>query len=80
MNISQVETDDAAADEMIDFFRFNAFFGNELLKYQPISEQSDSTLNPMRYRLLKPPPELRMVKVIPRERLVYGSYYTHYGL
>jgi hypothetical protein len=46
--ILQAEID--AAAEMIDFFRFNTFFGKELLKYQPISEQPESTLNLMRYR------------------------------
>ena len=51
MNTIQAEID--AAAEMIDFFRFNAFFGKELLKYQPISEQPDSTLNLMRYRSLE---------------------------
>ena len=51
MNLIQAEID--AAAEMIDFFRFNAFFGKELLKYQPISEQPDSTLNLMRYRSLE---------------------------
>jgi len=49
--VIQAEID--AAAEMIDFFRFNAFFGKELLKYQPISEQPDSTLNLMRYRSLE---------------------------
>ena len=51
LNTLQAEID--AAAEMIDFFRFNAFFGKELLKYQPISEQPDSTLNLMRYRSLE---------------------------
>ena len=49
--VIQAEID--AAAEMIDFFRFNAFFGKELLKYQPISEQPESTLNLMRYRSLE---------------------------
>ena len=39
----QAEID--AAAEMVDFFRFNAFFGKELLKYQPISEDPNTTLN-----------------------------------
>ena len=42
----QAEID--AAAEMVDFFRFNAFFGKELLKYQPISEDPNTTLNLMR--------------------------------
>ena len=45
--VIQAEID--AAAEMIDFFRFNAFFGKELLKYQPISEDPNTTLNLMRY-------------------------------
>ncbi len=49
--VIQAEID--AAAEMIDFFRFNSFFGKELLKYQPISEQPDATLNLMRYRSLE---------------------------
>merc|ERR1719471_2502196 len=49
--VIQAEID--AAAEMIDFFRFNAFFGKELLKYQPISEKPESTLNLMRYRSLE---------------------------
>jgi len=47
----QAEID--AAAEMVDFFRFNAFFGKELLKYQPISEDPNTTLNLMRYRSLE---------------------------
>ena len=42
----QAEID--AAAEMVDFFRFNAFFAKELLKYQPISEDPNTTLNLMR--------------------------------
>merc|ERR1711988_237872 len=49
--VIQAEID--AATEMIDFFRFNAFFGKELLKYQPISEDPNTTLNLMRYRSLE---------------------------
>jgi len=49
--VIQAEID--AAAEMIDFFRFNAFFGKELLKYQPISEDPNTTLNLMRYRSLE---------------------------
>ncbi|XP_059478701.1 delta-1-pyrroline-5-carboxylate dehydrogenase, mitochondrial [Neocloeon triangulifer] len=44
----QAEIDSAA--ELIDFFRFNAYFAKELLKYQPISEDSKVTKNSMRYR------------------------------
>ena len=47
----QAEID--AACELIDFLRFNSFFGKELLKYQPISEQPQTTLNLMRYRSLE---------------------------
>ena len=47
----QAEIDSAA--ELVDFFRFNAFFGKELLKYQPISEDPGTTLNLMRYRSLE---------------------------
>ena len=47
----QAEID--AACELIDFLRFNSFFGKELLKYQPISESPDTTLNLMRYRSLE---------------------------
>ena len=38
---------------MVDFFRFNAYFGKELTKYQPISEDPNTTLNLMRYRSLE---------------------------
>lgn len=44
----QAEIDSAA--ELIDFFRFNAFFAKELTKYQPISEDPSVTLNSLRYR------------------------------
>lgn len=44
----QAEIDSAA--ELIDFFRFNAYFAKELTKYQPISENPNVTLNSMRYR------------------------------
>ena len=47
----QAEID--AAAEMVDFFRFNAYFGKELTKYQPISEDPNTTLNLMRYRPLE---------------------------
>ncbi|KAL0277918.1 UNVERIFIED_CONTAM: hypothetical protein PYX00_005033 [Menopon gallinae] len=46
--VIQAEIDSAA--ELVDFFRFNAFFAKELFKYQPISENPNSTLNSMRYR------------------------------
>ena len=46
--IIQAEID--AACELIDFFRFNCYFGKELLKYQPVSENPEATLNLMRYR------------------------------
>merc|ERR1712045_384464 len=49
--VVQAEID--AAAELIDFLRFNAFFGKELLKYQPISEDPGTTLNFMRYRSLE---------------------------
>merc|ERR1711981_1033987 len=49
--VIQAEID--AACEMIDFFRFNTYFGKELLKYQPISEDPGTTLNLMRYRSLE---------------------------
>merc|ERR1711981_939111 len=49
--VIQAEID--AACEMIDFFRFNSYFGKELLKYQPISEDPGTTLNLMRYRSLE---------------------------
>lgn len=49
--VIQAEID--AAAEMIDFFRFNTYFGKELLKYQPISEDPKTTLNLMRYRSLE---------------------------
>ncbi|XP_065333703.1 delta-1-pyrroline-5-carboxylate dehydrogenase, mitochondrial [Cloeon dipterum] len=44
----QAEIDSAA--ELIDFFRFNAYFAKELLHYQPISENASVTKNSMRYR------------------------------
>jgi len=46
--VIQAEIDSAA--ELIDFFRFNAFFYKEGLKYQPISENPSVTKNSMRYR------------------------------
>ena len=49
--VVQAEID--AAAELIDFLRFNCYFGKELLKYQPISEKPDTTLNLMRYRSLE---------------------------
>ena len=39
----QAEID--AAAEMIDFFRFNSYFAKEIMKYQPISENPNVTLN-----------------------------------
>ena len=47
----QAEIDSAA--ELVDFFRFNAYFAKELTKYQPISEDPQTTLNLMRYRSLE---------------------------
>jgi len=49
--IVQAEIDSAC--ELIDFFRFNCFFAKELLKYQPISEDPNTTLNLLRYRALE---------------------------
>lgn len=49
--IVQAEID--AAAELIDFLRFNCYFGKELFKYQPISEDPAVTLNLMRYRSLE---------------------------
>lgn len=49
--IIQAEID--AAAELIDFLRFNCYFGKELFKYQPISEDPAVTLNLMRYRSLE---------------------------
>lgn len=49
--IIQAEID--AAAELIDFVRFNSYFGKEVMKYQPISENPDVTLNLMRYRPLE---------------------------
>ena len=49
--IIQAEID--AACELADFLRFNCYFAKELLKYQPISEDPNSTLNLMRYRPLE---------------------------
>lgn len=47
-SVIQAEIDSAA--ELIDFFRFNAFFLKENLKYQPISENPNLTLNSIRFR------------------------------
>lgn len=47
-SVIQAEIDSAA--ELIDFFRMNAYFAKEALKYQPISTNSKVTLNSMRYR------------------------------
>ncbi|XP_046389015.1 delta-1-pyrroline-5-carboxylate dehydrogenase, mitochondrial [Ischnura elegans] len=49
--VVQAEID--AAAELIDFFRFNAYFAHELLHYQPISEDPSVTKNSMRYRGLE---------------------------
>merc|ERR1719233_2355342 len=49
--IVQAEIDSAC--ELIDFFRFNCFFAKELLNYQPISEDPNTTLNLLRYRALE---------------------------
>ncbi|XP_057664893.1 delta-1-pyrroline-5-carboxylate dehydrogenase, mitochondrial [Diorhabda carinulata] len=46
--IIQAEID--AAAELIDFFRLNAYFLKEAIKYQPISENPMVTKNSMRYR------------------------------
>lgn len=46
--VIQAEIDSAA--ELIDFFRLNAYFLKEALKYQPISENIKVTRNSMRYR------------------------------
>lgn len=46
--VIQAEID--AAAELIDFFRFNAYFTKEAAKYQPISEDPKVTLNSMRFR------------------------------
>lgn len=46
--IIQAEIDSAA--ELIDFFRFNAYFLKEATRYQPISENPKVTKNSMRYR------------------------------
>lgn len=46
--IIQAEIDSAA--ELIDFFRLNAYFLKEVIKYQPISENPMVTKNSMRYR------------------------------
>ena len=47
----QAEIDSAA--ELIDFYRFNCYFTKELLRYQPISERPEETLNLMRYMSLE---------------------------
>lgn len=47
----QAEID--ASAELIDFFRFNAFYAKELLKWQPISEDPKVTKNSLRYRGLE---------------------------
>ena len=39
----QAEID--ASAELIDFVRFNSYFGKEVMKYQPISENPEVTLN-----------------------------------
>jgi hypothetical protein len=39
----KAEIDSAA--ELIDFIRFNSYFGKEVMKYQPISEKPEVTLN-----------------------------------
>lgn len=46
--VIQAEIDSAA--ELIDFFRMNAYFMKEAIKYQPISENIKVTKNSMRYR------------------------------
>ena len=46
--VIQAEID--ASAELIDFFRFNAFFAKELLKYVPVSESPKSFRNDYRYR------------------------------
>ncbi|XP_026323686.1 delta-1-pyrroline-5-carboxylate dehydrogenase, mitochondrial [Hyposmocoma kahamanoa] len=47
-SVIQAEIDSAA--ELIDFFRFNAYFLKENVKYQPISENPNLTLNSIRFR------------------------------
>ncbi|KAG8180753.1 hypothetical protein JTE90_026227 [Oedothorax gibbosus] len=47
-NIMQAEVD--AAAELADFFRFNAFFAKELVKYQPLSPDPNTTTNTFRFR------------------------------
>jgi len=39
-----------AAAKLADYFRFNAFFAQESIKYQPISDQPDATRNSLRHR------------------------------
>lgn len=46
--VIQAEIDSAA--ELIDFFRFNAYFLKENAQYQPISENPSVTLNSLRFR------------------------------
>lgn len=50
-NIIQAEID--AAAELADFLRFNAYFAQELTKYQPISVDPKTTQNTFRYRGLE---------------------------
>ncbi len=44
----QAEID--ASAELIDFFRFNAYFAKEALKYEPVSEVPKAFKNHFRYR------------------------------
>ncbi|CAB3259006.1 unnamed protein product [Arctia plantaginis] len=46
--VIQAEIDSSA--ELIDFFRFNAYFLKENAKYQPISENASVTRNSLRFR------------------------------
>jgi len=49
--VIQAEID--ASAELIDFFRFNAFFAKEILKYQPVSEAPKAFRNHIRGRGLE---------------------------
>lgn len=49
--VVQAEIDSAA--ELIDFVRFNAYFAKEALKWQPISENPQTSKNFLKYRGLE---------------------------
>lgn len=53
---------------MADFFRYNAFFAKELLKYQPSSVDPSVTKNSFRYRGI----EVRMTLIM---LLLFLDYY-----